>query len=235
VKKLGFPILLVIVVLLFSGCTKKTASSTTPTVATVPDAVQSVQTVSDTSSTDTAATAPTTNTNQATATDTTALEQTFSQNYTEALQTANASLQNKAKFCAAQIEYMPSTSSNSKQSFFFTADISGIKDYYWTVIIDPYSTISKKRVLAARKDYSDDIICMQTPAATPPSYVSALTTLQNSGATLPTAEDVAKTVISLKDSAWNVVIWGKTGQALLAQQIPISTTTSTSTSQGSAL
>lgn len=227
-KKTTLLIVAIVSVFLLSGCTKKTSTGSTTTsnqAASAPDTLNNAATSSSTSAT---ATTSTTSSSQV---DTAALDQTFQTNYTEALQTANSSLQNKAKFCSAQIEYVPSTATNSKQTFYFTADISGIKDYYWVVVFDPYSSINKKRMLVARKDVADDIICQSTAGATVPGYVSAITTIQASGATLPNSENIAKTLISLKDTAWNVVIWGKNGQMLLAQQVPISNAAATTNSQ----
>jgi hypothetical protein len=162
--------------------------------------------------------------------DTTALDTTYQRNYTEALQTANASLQNKAVFCSAIVEFSPGTVNNAKESFLFTSDISGLKDYYWVVVFEPFSQINKKRVLVAKNDFKDDITCQTSPTAIPPSFTTALSTINASGTTLPDQTTVARTIISLQNTAWNFVQWSKDAQVLFSQQIPILGTAASSTS-----
>jgi hypothetical protein len=222
-KKTFFILAAMSLALALSGCEKKT-DATVSAIATAPPALSSITPTSDSSATATAQSAPQVNGADQ-------IEATYQKNYQTALADANQSLQNKAKFCAAQIKYPGSQiTNNGEESFFFYADELS-KDYYWVVVFDGMQNNKKKRLFAARRDLTDEIKCMTNPTATPPSFIQAYQNLLASGKISSLdASSVALTTIGLQDTTFRIDIIGYDGQTIQSESVsPAAGSTATNT------
>ncbi|MCX6809798.1 MAG: hypothetical protein NTZ65_03580 [Candidatus Berkelbacteria bacterium] len=217
------------------GCTPKSTSTTgnvavsevSPPADISQSATSGTSSVAPTGGTGNVATGPTMKISDASQ-----ISVNFQKNYQVALQDANTSLQNKAKYCGVITEYVgPFVTTYPKESFFFYADELS-KDYYWVVSFDALKNNQKQRLFAARRDYKDQIKCMTTPPAQPSDFVASYQALLDSGKTNSlTATQVGRTTIATWDTKWLVTMAGFEGQNMLSEQTEstsASTTASTS-------
>lgn len=194
------------VALVLSGCERKNSTTTTSSGSTSVSSTSSQTVVASESATaDTSDAISTTE-------DNTTLAATYKENLSSATTKVQKVLNNTATFCSALIE-IPNgyTLSQASQQFFFSTTRDGLTDWYWVVTVDPIEQ-KERHSLVAKSGYTNDIECTDLAVDDIKiSYNEAYERASETGS-LSSGADVAKTVISLKGSAWRIVQYNNEGK-----------------------
>lgn len=158
------------------------------------------------------------------------IDDTFNQSYQEAYSDANSTLKGQAKFCNVMVEMSPTQNpATAKLNFFFTTDSQ--KDWYWLNQKDLLENI-KKRMFAAKRDFSE-ISCVSTTVnSISVNYADALKEAVDSGGASLNSTDIAKIKIYLEGTNWKIDGW-KNDSTIASQSVPFSSTAAASTSSSS--
>jgi len=185
-----------VLAVIFSGCTPKAKTSTSDQTsqgsATVT-ASPGEQTVFD----------PTQNI--------LALEDTFSKNYSSAVELVQGITKSEPTFCNAIIENVPGKQLVfSPQTFIFS--VSNMNDYYTAVTFDPADNTTKREFIV-KKDLPG-LKCTSLTALgnLKVSYAKAFYNLREKdeeSVNLVNSQPIAKIDISLQDPDWKIDFWGE--------------------------
>ncbi|PIT97194.1 hypothetical protein COT77_02915 [Candidatus Berkelbacteria bacterium CG10_big_fil_rev_8_21_14_0_10_41_12] len=182
--------------IIFSGCTPKATTSTsdqTGQTSATATASPGEQTVFD----------PTQNI--------LALEDTFSKNYSSAIESIQSITKSEPTFCNVIIENVPGKQlSFSPQTFIFS--VANMSDYYAAVTFDPGDNTTKRGFIV-KKDLSS-LKCTSLTALgnLKVSYAKAFYNLREKdeeSVNLVNSQPIAKIDISLQDPDWKIEFWGE--------------------------
>ena len=218
-KKIILPILAVAIAIGLTGCTTKSATTTTTDTASATASGNQTP----------AAFAQQDQTNQA---QVQALETVFEKNLTSATADANSLLGNQAKFCSAQVELAAKgTFDLAKQTFYFVSTSSDAKYNQWYVASQfDLTTKKRSRLFVARTDLTDSVKCSDVKFPGGVSYVSAYESFVSNDSTNSTSSDtLSKVIISLYGNTWKIDVWDQSQTLSATQTIDATAAAATAT------
>ena len=220
-KKLLFSAFAVFLVFSLSGCTvKKKATTTTADSSSSPTAQASPGTTANvTGGVSSSATATTGETADGVSS-AEQINQIYLENLKIATDNANASLKNTAKYCSVVVEFaVKDYIENATQTFLFTSDNAGVKDWYWAIQFDLLEK-SKKEFFSAKRNYTDITCTKYTQEQPKIGYGEAIEkAIETNALSALDSVDATKVKISLGEEAWNFDIWSVDGQVMASRKV----------------